>query len=82
MKTLINIGLIGLVIMYIFDNETYLRMESYVVHVIHYLLIAYVLWILFSDVFKSLRHSLGERFGLTLKRFKRKVFKIKQKISS
>lgn len=81
MKTLINLGLIGLVIMYIFDNETYFRMESYVVHVIHYLLIAYVLWILFSDVFKSLRHSLGERFGLTIKRMKRKIFKIKQKIT-
>lgn len=81
MKTLINLGLIGLVIMYIFDNETYLRMESYVVHVIHYLLILYVLWILFSDVFKSLRHSLGERFGLTIKRMKRKIFKMKQKIT-
>lgn len=82
MKTLINLGIIGLVVMYVFDRETYLRLENPVVHVIHYLLFAYLVWILFSDLLKGLKRRLGEKFGLTFKRFKRKINHLKHKATS
>ncbi|HCZ24616.1 MAG TPA: hypothetical protein DHV05_07210 [Acholeplasmataceae bacterium] len=80
MKTLINFGIIGLILMYIFDQETYLHLEAPVVHVIHFLLIGYVVWILLSDLFKGLRRQLTEKFGFTLKRIKRKFSKVKHQV--
>ena len=79
MKTLINLGIIGLIIMYIFDQVTFLRLEASVVHVIHYLLFGYVIWILFSDLFKGIKRRLGEKFGLTFKRMKRKINHLKNR---
>jgi ABC-type polysaccharide/polyol phosphate export permease len=80
MKTLINIGMIGLIIMYIFDQETYLNLEAPVVHVIHFLLVGYVVWILLSDLLKGLRRQISEKFGFTFKRIKRKFSKVKHQV--
>lgn len=77
MKTLINAGLFGLIALYVFDQPTYMRIEAPFVHVIHYLLVIYVVWILFADFFKSLKKRLSERFGFTLKKWKRKVNKLR-----
>jgi predicted transcriptional regulator len=79
MKTLINLALIGLIIMYIFDQDTYLRLEAPLVHVIHFAIIGYLIWILLSDLFKGLKRSLTEKFGFTLKRMKRKFSHLKNK---
>ena len=79
MKTLINLGLIGLVIMFIFDRDTYLRLEAPLVHVIHFVLMGYLIWIIMSDLFKGLRRTLTEKFGFAFKRMKRRFSRFKQK---
>jgi hypothetical protein len=73
MKTLINLLWMGALIMLLFDPVTYYRLEAPLIHVIQYALVIYVLWIVFSDFFKTLKRSLVEKFGFTMKRFKRKI---------
>ena len=77
MKTLINLGLIGLILLYVFDQTTFLRIEAPFIHIIHYLLVIYIVWILFADFFKSIKKRLAERFGFALKKWKRKVHKLR-----
>lgn len=79
MKTLVNLLIIGVFAMLLFDPVTYHRLEAPLVHVIHYALLIYVLWIVFSDVFRTLRRSLVEKFGFTIKRLKRKMNRIKNR---
>lgn len=77
MKTIVNLGLIGLIVLYFFDQPRYLMIEAPFVHIVHYLLVIYLVWILFADFFKTLRKRLQERFGFTLKKWKRKVHKLR-----
>lgn len=79
MKTLINLLIIGVFAMLLFDPVTYHRLEAPLVHIIQYALLIYLLWIIFSDVFRTLRRSLVEKFGFTLKRLKRKMNHMKNR---
>jgi hypothetical protein len=78
MKNIGTVAILGLIALYLLRSPIFDNILSMTVRVIHFLLIFYVIWIMLFDFFRSLRKKLGEKFGLQIKRIKRKIFKLKR----
>jgi hypothetical protein len=78
MKNILSILIIGVFAAYFIQRSLFDTLLNNLVHVSQFLLLFYVIWILFYDFFRSLKKKLGEKFGIHLKRFKRKIYKLKR----
>lgn len=78
MKNLGTIAILGMIALYFLGSPVFDNIMGMTVRIIHFLLIFYVIWIMLFDFFRSVRKKLGEKFGLQIKRLKRKIFKLKR----
>lgn len=78
MKNIGTIAILGMIALYFLRSPVFDNIVSMTVRIIHFLLIFYVVWIMLFDFFRSLKKKLGEKFGLQIKRLKRKIFKLKR----
>ncbi|MDO9629311.1 MAG: hypothetical protein Q7I99_05360 [Acholeplasmataceae bacterium] len=78
MKNIGTFAIIGIIALYLLGSPIFDNILGMTVRIVHFLLIFYVVWIMLFDFFRSLRKKLGEKFGLQIKRMKRKIFKLKR----
>lgn len=78
MKTLGSYLLVGIIALYFINQTFFNNILDHLVHISPFLLLIYVVWILGFDYFRALRKKLGERFGIHLKKMKRKLYKLRR----